>query len=650
MSTSRQLYRHTRNLPRWQLMLQLIVVAFIFSITSACNNSNSAEENAETGEVIIGLTDAEGDLATYTVDVLSLTLTKSNGVVVETLPLNTRVDFAQYTELTEFLTAATVPNGAYTKASMVLDYSNADIQVEDASGNIVAVTSILDTDGDAIDTLTVSVALEGRNKLVIAPGITRHMTIDFDLKASNRVDFSGANPVLTVAPFLLADVELERPKPHRLRGALASVDADDQSFTLVVRPFRHSMVSDNRPGNKRFGKIRVRTIIDTVYEINGSSFVGVAGLEALAAQSKRTPVIVLGKLTHISTQPHRVFVASQVYAGSSVPGKTDVVSGHVIARSSNHVDAGILPVEPIHILQLKGVTLKRSDGSTSFNDTIKVKISDSTIVRKQLSGREDHSIAEISAGQRLTVFGNIIVNSDGSFTMDATNGKARMLLTTVKGSVVQTDSPLAIEVNSFGWHAVQLFDFSGTGVDELNDADPDFYEIMSSTLNYSGFAINEPIKAKGFVNEFGLAPEDFIAHSLISFVDAKALMAVNWRPASNTAISEVTNTGITLDLNGTGQFHHVIRLSVPTNLKAFETAPILKPGNSGKGVFVIYVQHKAANIVFKDFKKFSDALARHLHNAAKVQAVKAVGRFDDDNVTMTVREIRVALKYDVTTQ
>ena len=73
------------------------------------------------GSVYIGLTDADGDFLTYAVDVLSLTLERSNGAVVETLPLATRVDFAQYTDLTEFLTAATVPPGTYVGGQIRLD-------------------------------------------------------------------------------------------------------------------------------------------------------------------------------------------------------------------------------------------------------------------------------------------------------------------------------------------------------------------------------------------------------------------------------------------------------------------------------------------------------------------------------------------------
>ncbi len=185
----------------------------LFILLSGCSGSDSLD--SESGDVVIGLTDAKGGYATYTVDVLSLTLTKSNGVVVETLPLNTRVDFAQYTELTEFLTAATVPGGVYTKAS-------------------------------------------------------------------------------------------------------------------IVRPFIHRLAEDNR----RFGSLNVHVNSNTVYEINGSNFEGVSGLEELDAQSTLTAVIVIGELKSINAQ--RVFVASQVYAGSSVPnGDDDVVSGHVIARSGN---------------------------------------------------------------------------------------------------------------------------------------------------------------------------------------------------------------------------------------------------------------------------------------------------------------------------
>ncbi len=621
VSTQRSL--HVRKQHCWQSVLLFAFFALLFSITSGCDNSNPAEAIAESGEVIIGLTDAEGDPATYTVDVLSLTLTKKNGAVVETLPLNTRVDFAQYTELTEFLTAATVPNGVYIKASLVLDYRNADIQVEDAVGNIVAINTILDIDGNAVETLEVSVQLEGRDKLVVAPGIPAHITLDFDLKASNRVDFSGAEPVLTVAPFLVADVELENPKPHRLRGPLASVNVEKETFKLVLRPFRHVLAEDKR----RFGSLNVQVETATVYEINGVSFSGSAGLEELATQEKFTAVIVLGELKRKNDR--RFFVAKQIYVGSSVPNSdTDVVNGHVIARSGNTVI-------------LRGVTVLRANGRAAFKDSIRIELAATTLVKKQLS-TADHDISEISVGQRLTVFGKISNDAADGLTMDATSGKARMLLTTVNGVIVQTDSPLAVDVKNIGKRTISLFDFSGTGVDANNDADADFYEVNTAALDLTGLVVNEAVKVIGFVRGFGLAPEDFDAHSLALVANAKALMMVNWKPANNAAISDISDRSITLNLTDTGRFHHVVRRGVRTELNDFEQSPVLLPNTSGNGVFVI--AQKRSVQVFKDFTIFSEALARHMNNAANVKTVKAKGHFNDDNVTMTVRGLRVDLR------
>ncbi|VAW79808.1 hypothetical protein MNBD_GAMMA14-1205, partial [hydrothermal vent metagenome] len=123
------------------IWLMLLVAIFI---VAGCGGGGSGSDS-DSGEVVISLTDAEGDFATYTVDVLSIKLTRADGTEVETLPLATRVDFAQYTDVSEFLTTATVPNGRYVKGSMVLDYSNADIRVEDASGDAQPATAIVDT-------------------------------------------------------------------------------------------------------------------------------------------------------------------------------------------------------------------------------------------------------------------------------------------------------------------------------------------------------------------------------------------------------------------------------------------------------------------------------------------------------------------------
>lgn len=603
----------------WQWPVVLVLsVASLFLV--AC--SENGDETSSSGEVVIGLTDAKGDYASYTVDVQSLTLTKQNGVVVETLPVNTRVDFAQYTELTEFLTAATVPAGVYTKASMVLDYSNADIQVEDAAGDNVPVTIIQDLDGNPIQTLEMSVHLEDRDRLIIVPGVPAHMTLDFDLKVSNSVEFTIDDVIQTVSPFLVADVELEKPKPHRIRGPLESVDVAAQQFKLILRPFYHTFVND-----RRFGVFTVDTDDETVYEIDGESYAGEDGLSQLDTMPQYSAVVAIGELELIDGK--RSYVASEVYAGSSVPGgDLDVVKGHVISRVGDTVE-------------LKGATLLRDDGTIMFNDVVTVNLASTTKVTKQLS-TASHDISEISVGQRLTVFGKVTGDNVTGFVLDASEGLARMQLTTVRGSVVQVDSPMALDLQSIGHRAASIFDFTGTGVDTSNDADVDFYEINTGMLSLAGIELNEPVKARGFVRAYGLAPEDFDAQTLMLVGDARALMMVNWIPASNSAISDITESSITLDMSGVGRFHHVNRAGVLTDLTMLVNNPVLVPNASGKGVYVLIKPRSAK--VFLRFTEFARELSKEINNQSVVKALQVVGKFSDDDASMTIRGMRISIR------
>jgi hypothetical protein len=135
-------------------LLRLVAVSLVTAAVAlglyACKNSTDEE-----GVVAIGLTDAQGDFLSYTVDVTSLTLTKADQTVVQALPQRTRVDFAQFVDLTEFLTAVTIPAGNYVSATLNLDYTNADIQVDDGTGTpvVVPLANIHDSQNNPVTTL-----------------------------------------------------------------------------------------------------------------------------------------------------------------------------------------------------------------------------------------------------------------------------------------------------------------------------------------------------------------------------------------------------------------------------------------------------------------------------------------------------------------
>ena len=610
----------------------LCVISFLITpifLTGCKSGSGGGDAGASgwggssgtSGDVAIGLTDAPGDFVTYTVDVVSLTLTKQNGAVVNALPLETRVDFSRYTDMTEFLTVATVPSGLYTKAVMTLDYRDADIQVEDQNGNVVPVENIIDEDGREIRILRLSVQLEGINKLLIVPGIPAHLTLDFDLKASNQVEFdSYGNPTATVKPVLLADVNPLAPKIHRLRGPLKDVNVADGTFDVIIRPFIHILSG----GDRRFGLLNVVTDDRTCFEINGEMYQGTHGLQTLDSLQILTAIIVIGDL---KGHPLK-FEARHVYAGSSVPGgDMDVVTGNVTSRRDN-------------LLTVKGATLIRAQGSVIFNDEVVIQLGLNTTVRRQLSLNE-FSTDDISVGQRVMVFGEL--NADET-RLDASEGYAGLLLTTLRGEVVDNDRTLRLDLEAIDGRGIRQFDFSGTGMYAADDADPADYEVNNAAINISNMAPGTPIKVRGFVTPFGHAPEvaDFDAQTIIDVADVTAVMVVGWFPASRGAVENLSPDSFTLNLQGTGWFHHLCRAGVATDLDDLSNPPLIEANGSGQGLYFI-VADGSSQLLFT-FEDFVDELSEHLNQNAAVRHIVAVGKFDDAVSALTVDRVTVNLK------
>ncbi|MGC9324559.1 MAG: DUF4382 domain-containing protein [Desulfomonilia bacterium] len=586
------------------------VYACIILGSTGCSSDSSHDFG--TGDLFISLTDDEGDFLHYSVDVQSLELTKAGGAEVFTLPLSTRVDFSQYTDLTEFLTAATVPSGVYTSATLILDYTDAEIWVENDSGEAVEIGGILDEEKAVVTTLEVSVVLEGRNSLTVLPGVPASLILDFDLAVSNTVEFFEEDPpVLTVSPVLQASVDVDIPDIHRLRGALKSVDTQEGAFEVIIHPFIHIISG----GDERFGVIEILTQESTSYDINGELFEGDDGLSALADQVQFTAVIVYGELNIEA----RKFVADEVLAGTSVPGGgNDVVNGTVVACSGD-------------MLTLKGATLIRSQGSLVFHDTISILVGQGTSVTKQLSPG-DYSTEDISVGQRMLVFGTLTSDSPGSLELDASHGHIRMMLTTLRGVVVNISSgTVVLDLNSIDGRRIGLYDFSGTGQTPETDADPEHYEINTSSIALSSLEAGIPLKVRGFVVPFGQAPHDFDAKTLVDVSDVPAMLHVNWYPASSTAIEDLTSEGFELTLDDVGVFHHVARAGILVDLLDIPVTPFIIP-STAPGIYTI--TQGATVLVHTSFDVFAEDLEERISTGGSVRGLVASGLFDDDESTM----------------
>ncbi len=530
--------------------LRLVAVSVVTAAVSlglyACRSST------DEGVVAIGLTDAAGDFLTYTVDVTSLTLTKADGTVVQTLPQRTRVDFARFVDLTEFVTGATIPSGTYVGATLNLDYANADVQLDDGSGVPVPVppANIRDSQGVQITTLSMSVKLDNARQLVIAPLRPAILDLDFNLAASNLVDMSApASPVVTVNPLLVADVNPDAPKPHRIRGPLDSVSTQARSFTLILRPF-NLLQGDH-------GRLAFLTDSNTTFEIDQTSFTGSAGLTALAAKPQLTATVAIGTLD-LTT---RRFIATEVLAGSSVSfGTSDALTGNVTARTGNTV-------------AVRGAELVRSDGTLSFQDTVTVTVAIGTKVVKQAAVGGTFDIGSISVGQRVTVFG--ILGALGT-SMNASTGLVRLLITQLNGTVTSKGSGVvAMTLARIDGRPISLFNFSGTGTTG-NDADPTSYQVATGTLDLTGIVTATPLKVRGFVQPFGqaTATDDFHAITLIDVTNAPATLVVGWPSLEATPFNSFPAGRLVVNLTNAGLLHDIFRGGVDTQLS---TAPADAP-------------------------------------------------------------------------
>lgn len=517
-------------------------------VQKQCDNTVPAGTGADDptcGDVLVEVTDADGDFLAYEVDVTSLTLTRADGAVVEVLPTRTRIDFAQLVELTDLLTAARAPQGVYTAATLTLDYASANIVVESAGVGVGAVMQL--PPGGTDQQARITVALAADRPLVVAPGVPALLTLDFDLAASHTVVLASDPPAVSLDQAVLV-ATLDRnldDRDHRVRGPLLGADAGTATYLIAVRP--------GHRGDGHFGRLPVRTTETTEFEVDGVAATGAAGFAALAAKGPGTATVALGRFDPAL----RAYVAVRVHAGSSVPGGAlDGAVGAVRARAGD-------------TLTLHGGTLVRATGTAGFAEAITVTLSAGTQVR--IAGRaEPATLAAISVGSRIEVLGVATVGDGGTVSIAAE--AVRVVPSTLTATVVAlADGTLTADLQSVDRRRVALFDFAGTGIDASHDADPAAYEVALGALSGASLEAGDPIAVQGLVAGFGAAPADFHAATLVDFSTARAEVVVGWGEAGTLApFSMLAAGGIEVDLAnpGLGALHHLKRGPVVTDLAA----------------------------------------------------------------------------------
>ena len=592
------------------------------SQAQSCDPANAAT-HAECGTVLIGLTDADGDFLNYTVDVVQLTLETANGRIVNTLPRRTRINFTDYVNVAELLTAATVPPATYVSGTITLDYSDAEVFVE--AGDMAKQAIVTDIDGNTLTQTTLKIVLSNRDQLVVSRGRTSFMQLDFDLGASHVVDILPTPATAASEQFIIAEVTPVDEKDIRVRGPLVEVNEDGSNYVVAIRPF-HDRIGD-------FGRMTVYTTSETEFEVNGDMFVGSDGLRALGAAGRGTPTVAAGTLNLAA----REFTASIVLAGSSVPGHDrDAIVGNVIKRDGN-------------FLTIRGATIISRDRLPHFHDDVVVEVGPNTKVFKDGDRRSDLGIGAISIGQRVTIRGTQPTPTTDALApqilFDATNGAVRMHLTQLSG-IVNTVNPGQTDITLYAIdrRRVQIFDFTGTGVTANEDADPANYEVATGNLTLANFAQGKPISARGFPTPFGMAPPDFTGRTIIDYTNVRSALGVGWGAAGTIApYLSVGSEGLLLDNQNMDidVRHHIKQGPILIDLTTLNSDTLIAPRETGRMLF--YIRSHDSLRLYSDFDDFATDLANSLDGSTTARSMHARGSYDVDTNVFSAYKIGVYL-------
>lgn len=630
----------------WLQLSRRIVAPFallLLALLGACGGGGGGSagmptaqscSGANCGTAVLTITDAPGSFLAYQVTLVSLQLQRADGGSVETLALSTKVDVAKLVSLTEVLGTTQIPPGEYSGATVTLDYTGANIVVDDGSTNGLALAPV-DSNGNVLGQLTLAVQLDAKHRLEISAGHLARLSFDFNLLASNSVDTS--KKTVTVSPVLVASVVPPDSKDMRVRGTTVAFDTTtigDNSFTIDLHPF-----DDDGPADK--GQLVVHVTDATAYEVNGTPSIGATGLGQLATLGTGTLTVAYGSLSAGGD----VFTATRVLAGTSVRNPNlDHVSGSVVARSGNS-------------LTVHGGDLEDHGAPDEFvPGDITVTIGDGTDVTAAGQSPTDpaHTIADISVGSRIDAFGAGSKDGSGHMTIDAAKGHVRLEPTLIAGTVVGTGSgTLTLNLRSINGRDPGLYQFAGTGSPTGHDSDPAKYVVDTGSLDLTPFSVNGPTVLIGWVAQFGSAPPDFSARMPVHIfpppLPMGAELAIGWGDLGTMAPFQAFDvTHIVLDTSNTAiVYYNVVQtIEVSRLLEPPPVNPTIVP-NQVAMTTAFSIVHAASGTIdnYQGFADFYAKLSAKLPPTGKAAARRlfAGGQYDMGTNTFTAMHVAVVL-------
>jgi hypothetical protein len=560
----------------------------------------------------VSLTDEPGDYTSYVVTIDSVTLTRSDGAVVTAVGTPELIDFTQVHNIAELWSSGAIPTGTYVSATITVDYTAAAISIL-YNGVPRAVTSVLDAaTGSPPTTYAVTVNFDPQNQPTVTPTYASTsallFAIDFNLAASGWVDFTKNGPTAFVRPFFTIGHLPDDTKLIRVRGPLINSSTDVQTYTVYIRPFYDEA--------NNIGTVTLFSQPNTVYTLNGNTYIGSKGLAQLSVLSAGTTMTAGFTTFQPDYNPLNGAYAGRfnlayVVAGSTLEDVyTEGMTGEVIARDGDTVT-----------LQGSTLILNTDDTFAYQVANTQVLLGPGTIVTADdnsvLTGLTLNSDA-VAVGQRITARGvcdtATCTNSNGTVVLDATGtssentGSVRLLSTELWGQLVSSAAgSLEMDLQTIDNYPVGLFNFAGNGSTAAQKPVPAAFSVSTPGLSLpAATAIGDPIWVDGVSTVFGTAPPDFRAFALNnessvqvagaqldggastapgigicgtgSQVCEPASLQIIWRGADANPFETIADAGFSVKLDDPSLFSYVVRIGPESiDVKTLSSTPRIVP-------------------------------------------------------------------------
>jgi hypothetical protein len=622
-----------------RLPIRLLLAAGLALLLAACGKNNQLQPGYPV--LTMSATNSGGKFASYIVSVDSITLTQQNGSIVSLSPTSQLIDLVKLSDVSELVSAYSVPYGTYTSASILLDYTGLATSPSDVTVNIngkPVIATVVGSSNTVISTFNVVVTFDPAKPLVVALQQATPVHINFDLQAFNHIDTSAAVPVVTVEPYIALNPAVIDATPLRARGSFVVVR--DNYFVMNLRPFYNFSAS--------LGAVVVYPTANAYYNVNGVIYTGAAGLAAMSSLPVATVIVGYGTLTGLSgpdtnSQTNPTFSATEIYAGSSQENGLSYVSGTVSARTGN-------------TLKVTGATLNYYTGTSLFVSGAAITLDPSIPVALDGSNVSGLSTQSISVGQYVYISGtapldannNITYDSAGNLLFDATVGTARLLHTRLWGSLSSiTPSSATADLLSLGIYAPAGFNFAGTG--SSAPVDPAAYVVNTGSLDLSNVGTGTLVAIDGATTAFGAAPPDFNATAITPGSATEQTLVVEWPSGEVAPFSSASSSGYVVNLSKTtisAFYDDIFTGPASVSLKSLPASPLITTTGADQTNLQLSIGSTTLTTgmsMFATPAPYATSVSTTLNGTNRLHRLVASGHYNSVTNTFVADRINMAL-------